>query len=826
MHIGSLRFTAPKVNCRLARAAAISCAVLLAAGTAAQSNWVRIPTPLYRDGAAVAYDALRGVTVMFGGVTPCFTSLGDTWEWDGRVWRARTEASPPKRSYATAIYHSARRSVLLFGGTSIGGTQVPFVADLWEWNGTVWKQLNFPGPEGRQKHSMAYDPLRNVVVVFGGETTFAGYLGDTWEWDETGWRQIPSPASPTARSGAAFAFDPRRGACVLYGGLTVAGRSAETWLYDASGWRLVAAEGPGGRSGSGLVANVDQGSLILVSGVASNSGASTDSWSWDGSRWRDNRSAPARRFAPVVYDIGRSAVCLPTGIQTCSALLGVSESVSGGSWRQTGIAGLGYRNQFAAAYDSVRGYIVTHGGFEDGMTSVASTLLRRDMLWEAVPTGLVSQRYQHAMTFDTVRGVAVMFGGRSASGVFNETFERGDGNWIRRTTGGPAGRAGHSMAFDSERQRVVLFGGATSVSGGGLVGDTWEWDGANWTRVAVVGPSPRRRAAMAFDPIRRQTVLFGGASSSAVFGDTWIWDGANWSQRTVPGPSARAGAGLAFDPTLNKIVLVGGQAGIDVLADTWQWDGSRWELLPIQTPARSDAGLVFDGRRSALVLFGGIAADGADTWELRSPCSDAGLQDQDLRSVASAGRAATVGLYFSGSNHYAVAWSYAASPIGPWTALLEGDNRIGENHVIHAVGTKAPRLRVGSMWPTRATLWLRATFETPCSAGESDPASVRFAPTDLDGDGMTTVSDVSAFANAYDLLLCTDIAMPLPCPSDYNHDGVVDDLDWQIFVVAYSEDVANSASAAESSGVPVQPLRSRTDSNVGADSSTRSERAD
>jgi hypothetical protein len=71
------------------------------------------------------------------------------------------------------------------------------------------------------------------------------------------------------------------------------------------------------------------------------------------------------------------------------------------------------------------------------------------------------------------------------------------------------------MVFDVARGRVLLFGGYPSLS------DTWEWDGANWTRVlTAAAPSGRYAHAFAYDTARERAVLFGGYSGTQV-ADTW-----------------------------------------------------------------------------------------------------------------------------------------------------------------------------------------------------------------------------------------------------------------------------------------------------------------
>jgi hypothetical protein len=58
---------------------------------------------------------------------------------------------------------------------------------------------------------------------------------------------------------------------------------------------------------------------------------------------------------------------------------------------------------------------------------------------------------------------------------------------------------------------------------------------------------------------------------------------------------------------------------------------------------------------------------------------------------------------------------------------------------------------------------------------------------DLNADDVVDDSDFQFFVVAYDVLDCGDASMPAGCPSDLNRDGFVDDADFQIFVVAYND---------------------------------------
>src|SRR5688572_12796101 len=98
--------------------------------------------------------------------------------------------------------------------------------------------------------------------------------------------------------------------------------------------------------------------------------------------------------------------------------------------------------------------------------------------------------------YDTIRNVALAFGGDTLGFHSNQTWEWNSAGWILRSTTGPAARGRHAMVFDSARGVFVLFGGK---QGGMPFGDTWEWDGLQWILRATTGPSARAEHAMAFD---------------------------------------------------------------------------------------------------------------------------------------------------------------------------------------------------------------------------------------------------------------------------------------------------------------------------------------
>ena len=58
---------------------------------------------------------------------------------------------------------------------------------------------------------------------------------------------------------------------------------------------------------------------------------------------------------------------------------------------------------------------------------------------------------------------------------------------------------------------------------------------------------------------------------------------------------------------------------------------------------------------------------------------------------------------------------------------------------------------------------------------------------DLNHDGMVDDADFVIFLSAYNLLECADPTMPSGCPADFNGDNMVDDTDFQLFLAPYND---------------------------------------
>lgn len=273
------------------------------------------------------------------------------------------------------------------------------------------------------------------------------------------------------------------------------------------------------------------------------------------------------------------------------------------------------------AYDSAHNQVVLFGGQDYSGDNYADTWVWDGSNWsEKSPQHSPTAQSAHAMVYDSAHSQAVLFS-------LNDTWLWDGTDWTPVPPIGPSGRYGHAMAFDSAHGQVVLFGGA-DANGSSVptpLADTWVWDGHKWTqKFPQASPSARFQHAMAYDSAHGQVVLYGGFTSNnftSALGDTWLWDGSNWTQASPQtSPSARAEHAMVYDSAHGQVVLFGGVGGTGTVGDTWTWEGSSWtqgspEASP---PARSQHAMAYDSAHDQVVLFGGASAGFppvlGDTW--------------------------------------------------------------------------------------------------------------------------------------------------------------------------------------------------------------------
>ena len=448
----------------------------------------------------------------------------------------------------------------------------------------------------------------------------------------TAWRRLPMPM-PVERDAAAMAFDPAHGEVVLFGGgnSEPPNQRNDTWTWNGLRWRLEhPSVSPSARTLAAMASDPARGEIVLFGGFDRHSTRRSelrDTWVWNGSTWTKRTPAvspPPRYGASTAYDPVSRTVLLFGGADA-DGVLADTWSWNGTTWRRREPATSPPPRGYGAMATLGRRGVALFGGFDFfGGYNLGDTWTWDGSTWTHVLGGgpSPSPRSQASMAGDPTGGI-VLHGG--ATGVFVEhgdTWSFNGEAWeLVDADAAPGSRAVAAMAYDPARRRTLLFGGRRQ-DGASLdyLDDSWLWDGRAWDPAPIPPVPPgRAEAGMAFDRARGEVVLFGGWNHMENLGDTWIFGEGRWRRvETGVAPAARSLAGMAYDAARRETVLFGGGGTGTRFDDTWIWDGSEWSLrtVPTAPSARYGAAVAYDAARQEVVLFGGssVGQTLADTW--------------------------------------------------------------------------------------------------------------------------------------------------------------------------------------------------------------------
>jgi len=129
---------------------------------------------------------------------------------------------PPASLLPTVIYDPVRDRLLVFGGSGPGPV---FYNDVWQLtlSGTrAWSLVATAGtrPAGRYAHRALYDPVRDRMVVYGGENGSTKFT-DLWALTLSGtptWTQLQAVGKPPAPHLPGAVYDPVADRAVFYVG--------------------------------------------------------------------------------------------------------------------------------------------------------------------------------------------------------------------------------------------------------------------------------------------------------------------------------------------------------------------------------------------------------------------------------------------------------------------------------------------------------------------------------------------------------------------------------------------------------------------------------
>lgn len=551
-------------------------------GAGAWVNASPATNPVVRSNASMAYDADTHRVVMFGGDgdNNNGTYLSDTWEWNGRTWVERASPNTPvERAGAAMAYDSKRRRIVMFGGIHGGGANGGnlSIGDTWEWDGGGWTQI-MPAnhPSSRSGAALGFDPKRGVMVLFaGGFLNFNSTVtpnNETWTYNGTDWSLVTVSSPPAKRIGATMAWDPINQRLLMYGGNDQNGNAlADTWAWTGTTWTpvIASASPPGPRAFQNMALDVARKRIVMVGG-----GTDLDSWEWNGTNWIDaTPTLPgATRSSASAYRPARGQADLYDG-----GIFYETDQVTVTQGPNTP----GDLSYSALGYDRAHDTTVMFGGQLSGNSAVQDTWLWNGTAWtKPTLSPQPGPREDAQIACDDSRGECLMFGGQtSPSATLGDTWIWNGTAWRdAMPASAPSARADYALGYDPVAKQIVLFGGRTADTVASAVGDTWTWNGTTWTHVTDAGPGKIEGASMAWDPSIGALVLYGGAGAAGtdvVFPSvTYVWKNNTWQHLVATNnPTGRELPWLFPSPgglTMSSGARTG-QAGPPLpFSDVWQ----------------------------------------------------------------------------------------------------------------------------------------------------------------------------------------------------------------------------------------------------------------
>ncbi len=499
-------------------------------------NWQFVhanpPEMLSRYRFGVAYDTEREKLVIYGGSLDTFEDLDELWEWDDNGWMEipRIEPWPPAVSMIGMAYNPDIQKTVMFCDNALIGRM-----ELWYWDGSVWEkqEMNYPWPPLNTDPQIVFDPDRSVIVLpdlYNND--------EVWEWNGVNWSKITTPNAHTIDV-KSMTYDQHSHRVMIFGG-------TDTCFYDGSDWQCYDPDPyyPPQLFDHAMAFNPENQTTLLYGGSGDSSWPiSTETFEWDGNSWT--------------------------------------------SYELFVTPGLVWKHRLA--YMDVLDGIVLYGGSPDHYAHFYLQMwLYRDHTWTQLhPATTPGCRQSFGMVYDTWRDRLVLFGGITeydewlSSTVTDETWEFDGTNWMQMNPSHhPPALEDPSMTFDSCRGVTVLFSGLGELN---WHDGTWEYNGLDWTRIepATTSPSVRYACGFCFDESRCRTIIHGGAKNLMPgFKETWEWDGYDWYEiepSAVPESFYFVGSSMVYDTNRKCSVLYGGRSS-EYSVETFEYRHSNPDI--------------------------------------------------------------------------------------------------------------------------------------------------------------------------------------------------------------------------------------------------------
>lgn len=299
-------------------------------------------TPGGRAWIQASYDSTTHDTVLFGGGAQ--TYMSDLWAFNPsenhwHLKRSHPDLSGPcRRDNQNFIYDPVRQVHWLFNGAAYDNLQPGCSADfaatlggagIWTYSNASNQWTKVLDANGLLHRSlapgMAYDPVRQIFLEFGGQATGQN-LDTTYTFAPATktWTLLNPPSKPPARVNiqSGLVFDEARRVFVLFGG-RLPGKvpGNDTWTFDPStnNWtNRTPANSPPARDLHAMVYDSTNRVVILHGGRGSDGNSLWDTWIYDtaANTWTQiapSGSPPVIHHHSAIYDTANQAMVVIPG---------------------------------------------------------------------------------------------------------------------------------------------------------------------------------------------------------------------------------------------------------------------------------------------------------------------------------------------------------------------------------------------------------------------------------------------------------------------------------------------------------------------------------
>ncbi len=243
--------------------------------------------------------------------------------------------------------------------------------------------------------------------------------------------------------------------------------------------------------------------------------------------------------------------------------------------------------------------------------------------WTELPTtNFPLMRGEYAMAYNSRHKKIVAYGGRTG---FRSDFQNVNETWAfdyKKTTwvnleakSSPPWRSSHAMVYDQVRDMVVLFGGNDFTK---AFNDLWQYDYSSntWTNITPdYSPEARQMHGMVYIPDREVIIVFGGRrlNGGAAFSDIWELNRRTYTWKKLNpenSPGVSDHVNITYDQLADKVLLY-----IAPAIWVYDFDSNNWtELEPNNKPDLDHSSFIYEPKYNKSLLFGNVDGFRRQTW--------------------------------------------------------------------------------------------------------------------------------------------------------------------------------------------------------------------